>query len=263
MEDVADDFETEESLGDVFKAATIYVRQNGAKFDADKLLYFYARYKQVNEGPCTAPKPGMFDFQGKQKWESWKQLGNMTKTEAMLEYMSLLSNLEPDWQHNHGHGTEDGGTGDDQTLRDRTRSGMGVAVSTMVCPDEQLSDGDKTIFHWCQEGSMDKVKEMLTSGGCSVNRLDEQGIGLLHWASDRGLVDMATMLLDNGADINLQDCEGQTALHYAVSCEHGDIVQLLISRNAEITLADQDGCTPTDVASDDMKTLIQGNYGLG
>lgn len=47
MEDVADDFETEESLGDVFKAATIYVRQNGAKFDADKLLYFYARYKQV------------------------------------------------------------------------------------------------------------------------------------------------------------------------------------------------------------------------
>lgn len=47
MEDDADDFETEESLADVFKAATICVRQIGTKFDADKLLYFYARYKQV------------------------------------------------------------------------------------------------------------------------------------------------------------------------------------------------------------------------
>jgi hypothetical protein len=45
MED--NDFETEESLSEVFKAATKYVRQVGAKFDADKLLYFYARYKQV------------------------------------------------------------------------------------------------------------------------------------------------------------------------------------------------------------------------
>ena len=47
MEDDADDFETEESLAGVFKAATTYVRQIGTKFDADKLLYFYARYKQV------------------------------------------------------------------------------------------------------------------------------------------------------------------------------------------------------------------------
>ena len=25
-------------------------------------------YLQVNEGPCNIPKPGFFDFQGKQKW---------------------------------------------------------------------------------------------------------------------------------------------------------------------------------------------------
>ena len=47
MEDGADDFETEDSLAEVYQAATNYVRQTGAKFDADKLLYFYARYKQV------------------------------------------------------------------------------------------------------------------------------------------------------------------------------------------------------------------------
>ena len=65
-------------------------------------------------------------------------------------------------------------TGDDQTLREKTRGGMGVAVSTMVCPDEHLSDGDKTIFHWCQEGSIGKVKDLLISGGHIVNQLDSQ-----------------------------------------------------------------------------------------
>ena len=49
----------------------------------------------------------------------------------------------------------------------------------------------------------------------------------------------------------------------AVSCEHGEIVQLLVSRNAEITLADDDGSTPTDIASDDMKTLLRSSPGSG
>ncbi|KAL8561171.1 hypothetical protein ACOMHN_029243 [Nucella lapillus] len=222
MEDGVDDFETEESLPEVFQAATNYVRKTASKFDADKLLYFYARYKQVQEGPCTIPKPGFFDFQGKQKWEAWKQLGEKNQTEAMLEYVSLLSNLQPGWQEQHQRGLEAGGGGEDVSLREKTRSGMGVAVSTMVSCDEHLSDGDKTIYDWCQEGAVDRVRDMLSAGGHPVDLLDKQGIGLLHWASDRGLSDMASMLLDAGANVNLQ----ATLPHSKVALQHlneGDI----------------------------------------
>ncbi|XP_076454834.1 acyl-CoA-binding domain-containing protein 6-like [Babylonia areolata] len=241
MEDVADDFETEESLADVFQAATNYVRQTASKFDADKLLYFYARYKQVQEGPCTTPKPGFFDFQGKQKWEAWKQLGDKSRTESMLEYVSLLSNLQPGWEDQHHRGAEGGGgggTGEDVSLREKTRSGMGVAVSTMVSADEHLSDGDKTVYDWCQEGAVDRVKDML-SAGHPIDQLDKQGIGLLHWASDRGLTDMAATLLDAGASVNLQDCEGQTAMHYGAN----SAMVMLAVRGAD-THADNDAESP-------------------
>nr|KAG5692432.1 hypothetical protein BaRGS_013021 [Batillaria attramentaria] len=76
--------------------------------------------------------------------------------------------------------------GDSQGQRESLKNVMGVSVSTMVCPDEQLTDQQKTIFHWCQEGNMDKVKAMLTSEGHQINEKDSQ------------------------------DSDGQTALHYAM-----------------------------------------------
>ncbi|KAK7451825.1 hypothetical protein BaRGS_00039798 [Batillaria attramentaria] len=260
MDDEADEFDSDESLESVFKSAANYVRQIGSKLDADKLLYFYARFKQANEGTCATAKPGFFDFQGKQKWDAWKKLGDMSKKEAMLEYVSLLTNIEPEWQDKMQSGAEGG---DSQGQRESLKNVMGVSVSTMVCPDEQLTDQQKTIFHWCQEGNMDKVKAMLTSEGHQINEKDSQGMGLLHWASDRGLVDMVTMLLDSGADINLQDSDGQTALHYAVSCEHRNVVETLMARHADVTVTDSDGSTALDLASDDMKELLQSESGVG
>lgn len=58
----------------------------------------------------------------------------------------------------------EGGEGPRSGQRENLKSALGVSVSTMMCPDEQLSDQDKTIFHWCQEGNVDMVKAMLTSG---------------------------------------------------------------------------------------------------
>lgn len=48
MDDGADEFDSEESLEDIFKSAANHVRQIGSTLDAEKLLYFYARFKQVN-----------------------------------------------------------------------------------------------------------------------------------------------------------------------------------------------------------------------
>ncbi|XP_032386777.1 acyl-CoA-binding domain-containing protein 5A isoform X1 [Etheostoma spectabile] len=54
----------------------------------DMMLLFYSYYKQATLGPCNIPRPnGFWDTRGKAKWDSWSALGNMTKEEAMKNYV--------------------------------------------------------------------------------------------------------------------------------------------------------------------------------
>ncbi|XP_063200324.1 acyl-CoA-binding domain-containing protein 6 isoform X12 [Chroicocephalus ridibundus] len=63
----------------------------------EQLLYLYARYKQVKFGTCNTPKPSFFDFEGKQKWEAWKALGDISPHQAMQEYIATVKKLDPSW----------------------------------------------------------------------------------------------------------------------------------------------------------------------
>lgn len=42
-------------------------------------LQLYAYFKQVGFGDCSDPKPGMLDFVGKAKWESWNSIKGMSR----------------------------------------------------------------------------------------------------------------------------------------------------------------------------------------
>ncbi|XP_037642174.1 acyl-CoA-binding domain-containing protein 5A-like isoform X3 [Sebastes umbrosus] len=54
----------------------------------DMMLMFYSYYKQATLGPCNIPRPnGFWDTHGKAKWDAWSSLGNMTKEEAMKNYV--------------------------------------------------------------------------------------------------------------------------------------------------------------------------------
>ncbi|XP_045901986.1 acyl-CoA-binding domain-containing protein 5A-like isoform X2 [Micropterus dolomieu] len=54
----------------------------------DMMLMFYSYYKQATLGPCNIPRPtGFWDTHGKAKWDAWSCLGNMTKEEAMKNYV--------------------------------------------------------------------------------------------------------------------------------------------------------------------------------
>ncbi|XP_033960068.1 acyl-CoA-binding domain-containing protein 5A-like isoform X1 [Pseudochaenichthys georgianus] len=54
----------------------------------DMLLMFCSYYKQATLGPCEIPRPnGFWDSHGKEKWDAWSSLGNMTKEEAMKNYI--------------------------------------------------------------------------------------------------------------------------------------------------------------------------------
>ncbi|KAG6574564.1 Acyl-CoA-binding protein [Phytophthora cinnamomi] len=60
---------------------------------------FYAFYQQATAGPCptTAPPAGLGKLE-LSKWEKWRNLGNMTRQEAMKRYTTALDNLVDDWR---------------------------------------------------------------------------------------------------------------------------------------------------------------------
>jgi acyl-CoA-binding protein len=50
-------------------------------------LKLYALFKQATVGPCVGPRPSFFDIQGKYKYDTWRDLGDMSRTMAMTMYV--------------------------------------------------------------------------------------------------------------------------------------------------------------------------------
>ncbi|CAF4196354.1 unnamed protein product, partial [Adineta steineri] len=50
-------------------------------------LIFYGYYKQATIGPCKEPKPSVFNYIGRAKWEAWNSCQSMSKNQAMLAYV--------------------------------------------------------------------------------------------------------------------------------------------------------------------------------
>ncbi|KAL4219040.1 acyl-CoA binding domain-containing protein 6 [Mactra antiquata] len=242
-------------INEDFELATQYVRLNSEYLESDILLQLYARYKQVKEGSCHTVKPGFFDFQGKQKWEAWKKLGNMNRSCAMREYIDLVTKRDENWKSQVCSKSQDrstsGSTGGKQQLS------LGVAVSTMMNPDDVIDDELKTIFDWCKDGNTKHVSRLLNHSDVNVDEKDEEGMVLLHWACDRGDIDMVKTLLNCGANIDIQDNDGQTGLHFAVSCEYPNIVRLLMEKGAKTSIADEDGQTVQNMLTSATSEIVE------
>ncbi|KAG9273665.1 acyl-CoA-binding domain-containing protein 5-B-like isoform X1 [Astyanax mexicanus] len=77
-----------------FEAAVKVMRklpEDGTFEPSDEMLaLFYSYYKQATVGPCNTTKPNAWDSIGKAKWEAWKALGEMTKEQAMKEYIQEI-----------------------------------------------------------------------------------------------------------------------------------------------------------------------------
>ncbi|XP_077987146.1 acyl-CoA-binding domain-containing protein 6-like [Glandiceps talaboti] len=253
MMDGDDEHDEGHELEDRFEHAAAHVRSIVGKLKNDKLLYFYARFKQAKTGPCNTSRPGFFDFEGKQKWDAWKNLGDMDKEQAMMEYVSELLRVDPSWQPDFS----DEGR---RKMREGGMRGMGVAVSTMHREEEEdISDDQKTIFDWVKEGNVSRVKSIVRNGDNNIaTQRDEEGLSLLHWACDRGHDDVVKLLLSYKVDINAKDNDGQTPLHYAVTCEFLSIINVLLDNGADPKLTDNDGCLPSEnTYKKDIISLLQ------
>lgn len=61
----------------------------------EEKLHLYSRFKQATFGKNTTDKPGWLDMKGKAKWEAWTALGDMSKEQAMTEYVEAAKKYLP------------------------------------------------------------------------------------------------------------------------------------------------------------------------
>lgn len=132
--------EATRSLAELFEKAAAHVQGLVQVASREQLLYLYARYKQVKVGNCNIPKPNFFDFEGKQKWEAWKALGDSSPSQAMQEYIAAVKKLDPGWnpQVSEKKGKEGS-------------SGFGGPVVSSLYHEETIREEDKNIFDYCRE----------------------------------------------------------------------------------------------------------------
>jgi len=204
-------------LHSAFEEAAAAVR-NVSNVDTATMLRLYGLFKQANNGPCNIPKPGIFSFTSREKWQAWNSCGSMSQTDAMTDYIDVARSL-------------DNSIGAEKVWK---------GVSCMA-REKQLEDEDKTIFDWLKEGNMPRVSSILESRPDLVSQPDESGMFLIHWAADRGDVNMVELLLDGGSPLDVVDDAGQTALHYASACGHRNCIDLLKSKGSDESIRDHDG----------------------
>ncbi|KAF7805103.1 acyl-CoA-binding domain-containing protein 4 [Senna tora] len=89
-----------------FCAAASYVGFDGStsptkaltsKFTSSTALLLYSLYQQACIGPCNIPEPSTWKIVDHSKWASWKQLGNISSTEAMRLFVKILEEEDPGW----------------------------------------------------------------------------------------------------------------------------------------------------------------------
>ncbi|KAM3914911.1 acyl-CoA-binding domain-containing protein 6 [Leptodactylus fuscus] len=233
LEERAEEEEDDELRGH-FEQAAQHAQKLAHVATTQQLLYLYARYKQVKVGKCTTSKPGFFDFEGRQKWEAWKSLGDYSCHQAMRDYIETVKKLDPDWKPKES---------EEPVEKHKTIFG-GPVVSCLYKAQETLREEDKDIFDYCRENDITRISHGLATGVIDVNVADDEGRSLLHWACDRGRTELVSLLLFHNAHINMQDHEGQTPLHYASACEFLDIVDMLLDHGADPSVVDHDGFKP-------------------
>lgn len=213
-----------------------------SKISNDMKLQFYGLYKQATEGPCSSPQPSAYRLSARAKWNAWKSLRDVSPEEGMQRYITLLSELYPDWNQATKDEQLAGSSHGLSTGSSKKASTMGPVFSTML-NDVPEQEGLEDIHKCAKEGDL-KGLETLLQSNISVDQKDGDNRTALHWAADQGHLDIVKLLISRGAEINTKDSDGQTALHYATTCEWDEIAAFLLENGADPSLVDNDGCTP-------------------
>jgi acyl-CoA-binding protein len=80
-------------LPDDFQAAVARVNGLSAAPSNDVLLLLYGLFKQATAGDVSGSRPGMMDFRGRAKYDSWAGRKGMSRDDAMRAYIAEAGKL--------------------------------------------------------------------------------------------------------------------------------------------------------------------------
>jgi len=193
-------------------------------------LYGLFKFVTVSPTPNTS-KPGIFDFTGRAKWESWQEVGIRYSSRsdpdgsAQARYLEIAKSLG--WKPGATAGGDSLGH-DTDGERESTKgfvTGTGVFVSTMSAPKDDDLD---TVHGLAIAGDTQRLEKLLTAGtSLDLNQKDQYGYTALHLACDRGNLAVVELLLKHGANRTIKDPDELTALELAETCGHDEVVKVL------------------------------------
>ncbi|VDN02713.1 unnamed protein product [Thelazia callipaeda] len=246
--------EISEQLRSKFVSACTYLPTALSEFQISRKnqLYFYARYKLVTDGKADPSKrPKIYDVIAREKFDAWLALDDMSRAEAMRQYIAKMIELNLGW-----NGTEN------YHSHYRMRPSTMADSESIETESSQMSMEQLEWFDALDEGNIDKLKDLLDGNPGLLEERDENQLTALHWASDRGKLELVEFLTGAGANVNIQDYDGQTPLHYAVSCTHRSVVDFLLRKGADPVIADFEGNCPLDIVSDaGIKKMLENALG--
>ncbi|MDO8651210.1 MAG: acyl-CoA-binding protein [Undibacterium sp.] len=82
------------SLQEQFNQAQIDSKNLPERPDNMTLLKIYALFKQGSTGDATGDRPGITDFVGRAKFDTWAALAGTTQEAAMQQYTDLINELK-------------------------------------------------------------------------------------------------------------------------------------------------------------------------
>lgn len=108
------------------------------------------------------------------------------------------------------------------------------------------------------------IADILIQNGANINAKAKDSVSSLLYAAGYGYVLMTDMLIFYGADINAKDTDGNNAIIIAAINGYREIVDSLIRKGADVNSLDNDGNTPLILASqnehyDVVKLVLDNN----
>ncbi|KAG1150892.1 hypothetical protein G6F37_003335 [Rhizopus arrhizus] len=226
-----------------FEQAFTYMNEHDIPLSNDKKLHFYGLFKQATIGDINKPKPGLFEFVARAKWDAWNSCKGLSFREARNKYIESVEALKVGWsregQYEYIPSPEE--------LKNQEMGGLGNAVSSMAFEEEEESDD---IFGYARENNLKKLATALEENKDLINTKDEDGLSVLHYAADRGHFEIAKYLIETGADLNVKTEDGETPLHLACISEQLQVANLLIKKGCDQQLKDAEGKTAFEQADE-------------
>ncbi|RPD64850.1 ankyrin [Lentinus tigrinus ALCF2SS1-6] len=201
------------------KASSLSSVSNATKLE----LYAIFKYLMVSSTP-NVPKPSIFDFTGKAKWEAWQTAGKTYQdpSDAEKRYLEIARSLgwveEDIWDKSDDEG--------ESRKPKREGGAMGRTTSTMTMEDDKGSSS--ALSNLAVAGDLSAMLAYFHGQpDADVNARDENGYTPLHLAADRGHLEVVDILLKRGANPEIKDPDEFTAKELAEIAGHTGIAALL------------------------------------